>query len=434
MSEAWMRRAIDALLPEGPIITPAPGGYLDELLNGVADNHQTTLDDLADLAYIRNPWKCPEALLPDLEREFGISPNTALTVAERRSALAIKRYRKKNLSTIGRLQKALDRSGFGAGGYGLVVTPNSPANIPNIPDDPAGAALCNNLLWTGWTPCNCTLAITSGILRQTVTTTDPYITLSGLSIPGSIYTKVYVRFRQTAGALGSHLGIRATDNTIYKNALYTPAGLGVWQTLAIDMSSPDIGAWLGATITNLRLDLPDNAPDTSCVMEISNIYVGTGAYLPWHAPADPSAIVDDAYQLTAHAIGEGMYAGNASAYAAKRGGYYLVNGDQYVLEPSYPQAGHICARAFDGSDSLSGQQCAGRYTSYSQYSNEYASPPSVYWSLIFFVGGAVARNTNGSVAAVSTIWIPAHRRQELHRLILRYKPLGIWAAMIVQYS
>jgi hypothetical protein len=153
--------------------------------------------------------------------------------------------------------------------------------VPAIPDDPAGAALRNNSAWTGWTPSNCTLTITSGILRQTATTIDPYITLSGLSIPGSTYRKVYIRFRQIAGALGSHIGIRATDNTIYKNALYTPAGLGVWQTLAIDMSSPDIGAWLGATITNLRLDLPDNAPDTSCVMEISDLYVGTGAYLPF---------------------------------------------------------------------------------------------------------------------------------------------------------
>jgi hypothetical protein len=273
-----MRRAIDALLPDGPVLSPAPGDYLDKLLSGVADNHQATLDDLADLAYIRNPGACPEALLSDLEREHGISPSTALTLSERRAALAVVRFKKKSLRTVARLQAVLDKAGFGSGGYGLLVTPNA-----------------------------------------------------------------------------------------------SPA-------------------------------------------------------------TDPSAIVDDAFELTAHAIGEGMYAGNANAYAAKRGGYYLVNGDQYTLEPVYPQAGQICARAFDGSDSLSGTECAGYYSSYTQYSNEYSSPPKGYWPLIFFIGGVVSRNMNGSIASISTVWIPAHRRQELHRLILRYKPLGMWAAMIVQYS
>jgi hypothetical protein len=167
---------------------------------------------------------------------------------------------------------------------------------------------------------------------------------------------------------------------------------------------------------------------------------GAGGYglivTPNSSPAtEPAAIVDASYQLTAHEIGDGSgaCAGNANAYAGQRGGYYLVNGDSYVLSPAYPQAGQICARAFDGSDSKSGEECAGRYTAYTLYENEYASPGAALWSLIFFVGGTVSRNSNGSISAVSAVQIPAARRQELHRLILRIKPVAMWAAMIIQY-
>jgi hypothetical protein len=273
-----MRHVNDALTPDGSLWKPEPNGDLDNLLDGIADGDQLVLDDLEILSTIRDPLKCPLDLLPDLEREFGITTNTALSVSDRRKNLSLVRYKKKSLATVSKLQKALDKAGFGSGGFGLIVTPN---------------------------------------------------------------------------------GSPATD---------------------------------------------------------------------------PASIVDNAYQLTAHKIGEGMYAGNAAAYAAKRGGYYLINGDKYTLAPIYPQAGRVCARAFNGSDSLSGSQCAGHYTSYTEYTNEYISPSSSYWSLIFFVGGMVSRNTDGSIATVSSVSIPAHRRQELHRLILRVKPLGIWAAIIVQYT
>jgi hypothetical protein len=273
-----MRRTVDGLMPRGAIFHPAPGGDLDHLLDGIADNAEAALDDFEFVAHLRDPAKVPLSLLPDLEREFGITPDSALSESDRRKNLAVLRYKKHKLTSVARLQDALDRAGFGVGGFGLIVTPNA-----------------------------------------------------------------------------------------------SPA-------------------------------------------------------------TDPGSIVDNAYQLTAHAIGEGMSAGNANAYAAKRGGYYLVNGDKYTLEPVYPQAGEICARAFNGSDALSGEGCAGHYNSYTQYSNEHATLPEGYWPLIFFLGGTVARNMNGSIAAVSTICIPSHRRQELHRLVLRYKPLGMWAAMIVQYN
>jgi hypothetical protein len=100
----------------------------------------------------------------------------------------------------------------------------------------------------------------------------------------------------------------------------------------------------------------------------------------------------------------------------------------------YPQAGHICARAFDGSDSQSALECAGYYTKYVDMNVPYAAPDDpAYWPLIFFVGGDVYRNGDGSIRSVAVVSVPAIRKQELHRLILRIKPLGIWAAMMCRF-
>lgn len=279
-NSVFMRRSNDALFPKGSLWRPAPDEDLDSLLDGLADGDQKVFDDLGFLANIRSPSRCIIELIPDLEHEFGITTNTALSITDRRNNLALIRYKRKKLATPEKLQKALDKAGFGTGGYGLQVTANA-----------------------------------------------------------------------------------------------SPA-------------------------------------------------------------TDPSAIVDKAYQLVAHAVSDGTnsVAGNSLSYAGIRGGYYLVNGDNYMLSPLYPQSGLICARAFDGSDAKSGIQCAGYYSSYTEYANEHVSPPSGYWPLIFFVGGQVSRNGDGSIASISHVAIPAARRQELHRLILRIKPLGIWAAMIIQYT
>jgi hypothetical protein len=272
-----MRQVVDALLPDGAIWNPVYGGDFDRLLDGAAQNKQDTLDDLAGLAYIRNPYRCPIELLSDLEREYGISPDNALTEKERRLSLAAVRYKRRSLGTAQKLQRALDMAGFGYGGYWLIVTPNA-----------------------------------------------------------------------------------------------SPA-------------------------------------------------------------TDPSTMVDASYVMTFPSI---FCAGNTDvAYAGFGGGYYLVSGDYFTTRPLYPQAGQICARAFDGSDERSGLECAGHYneTVTTDETLAYKTPPPEYWGLIFFVGGSVARNPDGRIASVANVDVPAGRRQELHRLILRVKPLGVWAAMIVRY-
>ena len=206
-------------------------------LDGVAESKEETLRDLRALAHVRNPYKCPAELLPDLERELGISSNYALTEAQRRKYLVPIRYKRQTLSTDQKLQYALDKAGFGYGGYGLKVTTNSPPVDPEL---------------IGW-----------------------YYTMQAHPWP-SIYC----------------------------------AG------------NPNVG------------------------------YCGY-------------------YNLR----------------------YYLASGGEETLE----------------------------------------TPPESHWPLLFFVGGTPVRTYSGEIKRITIVDIPKSRKQELHRIILRIKPLGIWCALLVRY-
>ena len=240
MTRLFMRRVIDALMPKGAIWRPVKGGDFDRLLDGVAKNKQVVLGDLENLAHVRNPLRCPIGILQDLEREYGVTTNVALTEKERRMSLAVIRYKRIVLATTDKLQFALNKAGFGLGGYGLTVTRNS-----------------------------------------------------------------------------------------------------------------------------------------SPVQDPERIGVG--------------------YILTAHGFPSVYCAGNTDVaycgYFAER--YYLSSGDS----------------------------C----------DEDLVTPPKAYWSSVFFVGGQVSRANDGQIINISPVNIPSARKQELHRLILRIKPLGIWVGMIVRY-
>jgi hypothetical protein len=236
-----MRETIDALKPEGAIWNPAYSGDFDRLLDGIALNKQVVLDDLGIPEHIRNPYLCPFELLPDLEREFGITPNSAFPENERRMSLAAIRYRKHRYKSLQKLQYILNVAGFGYGGYGLIVTQNSP-------------------------------------------------------------------------------------------------------------------------------------------------------------PVNPSNIMFS-YKMTAHEFPSIYCAGNRVANCSEKSkGYYLV------------------AEIIEGAEEI------------------YQTPPEAYWPLVFFVGGSVSRDYDGNIEHINFVEVPAYRKQELHRLILRTVSLGIWAALFIEYT
>jgi hypothetical protein len=140
--------------------------------------------------------------------------------------------------------------------------------------------------------------------------------------------------------------------------------------------------------------------------------------------------VEEDFVLTAHEFPSTYAAGTSIAYAGERGGYYLVNGDRFNARPIYPAAGTgMVALAFPS------KSCAGYYEGYAGFENEYTAPiPPAFWPFVFFIGGTVTRNEDGSVASVATVSIPEGRRQELHRMILRAKPLHVFVGMCVVYT
>ena len=65
---------------------------------------------------------------------------------------------------------------------------------------------------------------------------------------------------------------------------------------------------------------------------------------------------------------------------------------------------------------------------------EYTIPSATYyWPLIFFIGGDAAYNVDDEIIDIAFASVQAERRQELRRLIVKYKPLHSWCGLNVNY-
>lgn len=57
-----------------------------------------------------------------------------------------------------------------------------------------------------------------------------------------------------------------------------------------------------------------------------------------------------------------------------------------------------------------------------------------YWPLVFFVGGTAEYNQEtGAIINVDFADVPISRKNELRRLIIKYKPLHSWCGLLVNY-
>jgi hypothetical protein len=119
------REMIDDTLPDGPIWEPEEDNYFDLLLDGIADNFEAQQLFLSTLSDIRNPLKT--TILDDLEREYGIATNTLLSEATRRLRLAELVFGRSSAGTEDDLQTALRNVGFD-----VYVYQNDPAVDPSI--------------------------------------------------------------------------------------------------------------------------------------------------------------------------------------------------------------------------------------------------------------------------------------------------------------
>jgi hypothetical protein len=98
------------LLPDSPLFEPAPGEGLDQFLEGMATGDVTVYQFLKSLAFIRDPYRT--TVLAELEREFGIVPNTALSEDFRRLYLAAIKYSKVGNGDRDFLEDRLHQAGF----------------------------------------------------------------------------------------------------------------------------------------------------------------------------------------------------------------------------------------------------------------------------------------------------------------------------------
>ncbi len=104
------KRTLETLLPPGPIWEPKQGGDFDLLLDAIAEGHEDAAEFLANLANIRNPAKTP--IFEDLEREYGIEPNSNIPIADRIARLSQIVYARAKNNTPDDLQEELNRANF----------------------------------------------------------------------------------------------------------------------------------------------------------------------------------------------------------------------------------------------------------------------------------------------------------------------------------
>jgi len=123
-----MRAVLDAIAPPGDLWRPVPGGAMDHLYDGMADNAESVRVYLGLLDNVRDPYSTP--YLADLEKEFGITPNPNLTTAQRIATLATRKFRRTSKGGLADLQTALNNAGLGVGGYGIRVFANDPPVNP----------------------------------------------------------------------------------------------------------------------------------------------------------------------------------------------------------------------------------------------------------------------------------------------------------------
>lgn len=143
---------------------------------------------------------------------------------------------------------------------------------------------------------------------------------------------------------------------------------------------------------------------------------------------DPNLFLTQSFQMVAD--GGNAFAGRADAFAAISGGELIVNGDifrQSNLTLSVANAGD----AFAGNTGF----FAGKFDETRKDKIEYNIPADPgYWPLIFFVGGDAARDGSGFLTDIVSAEVEQLRREELIRLIIKYKPLHSWCGLIVNYT
>jgi hypothetical protein len=149
---------------------------------------------------------------------------------------------------------------------------------------------------------------------------------------------------------------------------------------------------------------------------------------------DPATFILQAFMMTCEDLlpgGNDPQCGEPEAMCASLGGELLVNGEIFTQAPNYTiQCDETLAECGEP------LATAGEFDGVTLTPIEYEIPVVAgYWPLIFFVGGDATRDpVTDAITDIDTLTVPAARRLEFRRIILKYKPMHSWAALVVAYG
>jgi hypothetical protein len=161
-------------------------------------------------------------------------------------------------------------------------------------------------------------------------------------------------------------------------------------------------------------------------LENALISAGFNVQVHENSPAvDPAIFLNEQFQMTAGQLTAS--AGNQDAFAGRVGGELLVNGDIFSTEKIHTSG----AGTFYAGDGTG----AGEYSGLIRVKTEYPIPALPEdWPLVFFVGGDATRDGSGALTAIELASVPSEQESAFKRIILKYKPMHSWAALIVNYT
>lgn len=146
-------------------------------------------------------------------------------------------------------------------------------------------------------------------------------------------------------------------------------------------------------------------------------------------PVDPDIFSYEGY--LAYSDGNTAYCGHESAVCGGIAGELIVNGDILIQKPLYlVRSGK--------EDSLSGKDKAlcGYFEEMSQKLFGYIVPDNPgYWPMVFFVGGIATRDpVTNELVNINIVFLDEEKRDEIVRLIIKYKPLHSWCVLVAAFT